>query len=233
MSNLIKPLIFQSVSKLGYTKQETQQIRKHLLQSKHLHRDQSVLRAYIFDLARTHMESDNNDRLMNWMETSIKIIMLKEKDFEELNEVYFSPGNTCRDAIIGQIENARHSIKVCVFTISDNNIAKALKSAHHRGISIKIISDNDKCNDRGSDVYELADNKIPVKIDHSHHHMHHKFAIFDDEALLTGSYNWTMSAAQYNQENILLTRNEHSIKAYRKEFDRLWEEMDQVRSYKL
>jgi mitochondrial cardiolipin hydrolase len=156
----------------------------------------------------------------------------KQIDQVPADKAFFSPGNTCKDEIIHQLGQARHSIQICVFTISDNEITKAIKEAHHRGISIKIISDNDKCNDRGSDVYTLVDEHIKVKIDHSRHHMHHKFAIFDKKVLITGSYNWTLSAAQYNQENILVTYNPASIQQYRKEFYRLWDEMEEVRALK-
>ena len=35
--------------------------------------------------------------------------------------------------------------------------------------------------------------------------MHHKFAIFDQSILLTGSYNWTRSASEKNEENFIIT----------------------------
>ena len=41
----------------------------------------------------------------------------------------------------------------------------------------------------------LAELGVAVRIDRSEHHMHHKFALFDDAILATGSYNWTRSAA--------------------------------------
>jgi len=52
-------------------------------------------------------------------------------------------------------------------------------------------------------------------------HMHHKFAIMD-ETLLTGSYNWTRSAAQRNYENILVTEERGLLREFTKEFDQLW-----------
>lgn len=55
--------------------------------------------------------------------------------------------------------------------------------------------------------------------------MHHKFAIIDNEAVLTGSYNWTRSAANYNHENILITHDRDTVLAYCQEFDKLWKEM--------
>jgi len=66
---------------------------------------------------------------------------------------------------------------------------------------------------------------MPVKIDDTHNHMHHKFMVTDDHTLLTGSYNWTRSAADFNQENVLLTTNGQLVADYVRVFNRLWREM--------
>jgi phosphatidylserine/phosphatidylglycerophosphate/cardiolipin synthase-like enzyme len=58
--------------------------------------------------------------------------------------------------------------------------------------------------------------------------MHHKFMIADLHTLITGSYNWTLSAARYNHENILLTREANVIKSFSSEFDKLWNEMKKI-----
>ena len=48
--------------------------------------------------------------------------------------------------------------------------------------------------------------------------------IVDNQQLLTGSYNWTMSAANYNEENlIILADNETNNDFQRVFFDSLWE----------
>jgi|TARA_B110000261_G_scaffold61435_1_gene72249 phosphatidylserine/phosphatidylglycerophosphate/cardiolipin synthase-like enzyme len=41
--------------------------------------------------------------------------------------------------------------------------------------------------------------------------------------LLTGSYNWTKSAADRNQENILVTEDPKMVKSYLSEFEKLWD----------
>ncbi|GHA74701.1 phospholipase D-like domain-containing protein [Pontibacter akesuensis] len=141
------------------------------------------------------------------------------------NSAYFSPGDDCLHAILESINTAAHSLKICVFTISDDRISSAIEQAHRRGVKVKIITDNEKLYDTGSDIKSLAAAGLDIRVDISHNHMHHKFAILDNGAILTGSYNWTRSAANYNHENILITHDRETMLAYRKQFDLLWEEM--------
>lgn len=138
------------------------------------------------------------------------------------SEVYFSPGDDCADAIIREIENVSHTIDICVFTISDNRISQAIINAQNQGIQIRIITDNDKVFDKGSDIFIMKDHGIKVKTDHSRHHMHDKFAIFDNQSVITGSFNWTVSASLYNQENLIIERNKKVVKKFIQEFNKLW-----------
>jgi mitochondrial cardiolipin hydrolase len=123
------------------------------------------------------------------------------------------------------INKATKVIKICVFTISDDRITAAIRGAQLRGVRVMILTDNEKLFDKGSDVRELAQAGIEVRVDVTENHMHHKFAVIDNEALLTGSYNWTRSAARYNHENLLVTNQRDLVRSYLEEFDRLWQEM--------
>jgi len=155
------------------------------------------------------------------------------KTFQYLDDIYnsfcedlvcFSPGNQCRDLIIEQIKEATDHIDICVFTISDDRITEAILEAQElNDISVRIITDNEKSYDKGSDIKYMESKGVEIRFDDVRHHMHHKFAIFDSKKVLTGSYNWTRSAAAYNQENILLTSKTKVVDAYLKEFNRLWE----------
>ena len=90
---------------------------------------------------------------------------------------------------------------------------------------MRVITDNDKANDRGSDVYRLSRAGVRVRVDESEHHMHHKFAIIDGRTVITGSYNWTRSAAELNYENIVVSDEPRLVSAFARTFDALWEEL--------
>tara|TARA_R110001592_G_scaffold341474_2_gene630581 strand:+ start:15757 stop:16116 length:360 start_codon:yes stop_codon:yes gene_type:complete len=117
---------------------------------------------------------------------------------------------------------------ICVFTISDNNISEAILSAHKKGINVRVISDNDKANDKGSDVYYLAEKGVDVKLDTSPNHMHHKFAIFDQKVLVNGSFNWTRSASTVNEENITVLYDASLITSFTTTFESLWNESHSI-----
>ena len=138
------------------------------------------------------------------------------------NQVYFSPGKDCVNHIIDLINEAYNQLDICVFTISDDRISRAIVDAMKNGVQIRIISDNSKMEDIGSDILDLSRVGIPIKLDISTNHMHHKFMIVDKKIVLTGSYNWTRSAALYNQENIISTDDEFVVDKFVSEFEKLW-----------
>ena len=109
-----------------------------------------------------------------------------------------------------------------MYTISDDQLSDELIAVHRRGLAVRIISDNEKRFDAGSDIQQLIDSGVPLRIDNSPFHMHHKFALFDGRLLLNGSFNWTRSASTSNEENLLVTDDLHLVAEYRREFEMLW-----------
>ena len=73
-----------------------------------------------------------------------------------MNQAYFSPGPDCRIAIEQAMETALSELLICVFTISDDRLSDAIMAAHRSGLTVRVISDNDKMHDRGSDVERLS-----------------------------------------------------------------------------
>jgi len=146
----------------------------------------------------------------------------REEPDQNSSQAYFSPGDDCPQVIVNQLERASRTIDICVFTITDNRIADAIRDAFVRGIAVRIISDNDKSLDPGSDIERLMGLGVAVRIDQTDHHMHHKYAVFDQKTTLTGSYNWTRSADKHNDENFLITSEATINRAYLGHFDRLW-----------
>lgn len=139
-----------------------------------------------------------------------------------MNQAYFSPGPDCRIAIEQAMETALDELLICVFTISDDRLSDAIQRAHRNGLTVRVISDNDKMEDKGNDVERLALSGIDVRIDRSPDHMHHKFMVVDGKTVLTGSYNWTRSAETRNEENLVSIDDPHLASRFMDEFERIW-----------
>lgn len=185
------------------------------------------MRNRAFDRVREQLnEGRTEDSLaaLKWLEHVIKCLDRADAEPALEPSCHFSPGDECRDKIIELIQQARASVWVCVFTLSDDRITDALIAAFNRGIDVRIISDDDKSEDRGSDIDQLRDLGVAVKLDDSPYHMHHKFALFDESILLNGSFNWTRSASQVNEENILITADAKLVAGFSAQFQQLWSE---------
>jgi phosphatidylserine/phosphatidylglycerophosphate/cardiolipin synthase-like enzyme len=198
---------------------------KSLFKSRLLDEQQvALLKSKIYDLANTKINATNYQFILEWVR--MVSLALEAPIQTSTSSAFFSPGDTCRNTIIHQVETAIKQLQICVFTISDDTITKSLLTAHRKGVDIKVITDNDKALDEGSDIRQLAKAGIAIKMDNSPNHMHHKFMIADQRTLITGSYNWTHSAARYNHENILLTGEPGVVKSFANEFDLLWRKME-------
>ena len=177
-----------------------------------------------FELAKEALTGEENLKVVDWLEDVVKALNPPEQAAATSAEVLFSPGDECLDALVRELRRASSAVDICVFTITDNRLARAIADAHKRGVKIRILTDDEKSYDLGSDVHRLAESGIPVRYDNSPHHMHHKYAVFDEASVVTGSYNWTRSAAENNRENILISDDPRFVRPYHKMFERLWKE---------
>ena len=182
-----------------------------------------VARSRLFAAARNAVADPNGQLVVGFLEDALKVLLpMGGATAAPTAHAFFSPGDACLNRIISRVNGARNSMDICVFTITDDRISNPILAAHRRGVKIRILSDNDKMHDEGSDIPRFLDAKIPLRIDHSPSHMHHKFAIFDGKALVNGSYNWTRSAAEMNQENIIDSENPQLVAQFQAEFENLW-----------
>ena len=183
--------------------------------------ERNELKSHLFHYARILEKEHNGGQAIFWLEYCLSQI---EKYTFRFHKVYFSPGTDILDTVADMLEQATKSIDLCVFTITDSRLAGAILEALKKGLQIRMISDDRKTFDNGSAVYDLHKAGIPVKIDHSKYHMHHKFGIIDQRICFTGSFNWTYTASRHNQENLLVTSKYDIVRQYSDEFEKLWKQ---------
>ena len=188
-------------------------------------RELAALRHRAFEIAREKLIDPESVAVVEWLEEAVKIMLPQAPPRQPPSEAHFSPGDDCPGKITGLLRRARRKIDVCVFTITDDRISDAILDAHQSGVAVRIITDNDKAADRGSDVERLGRLGVPIRVDRTEYHMHHKFALFDGTTALTGSYNWTRSAARYNMENFIVTHDPRLVTMFSETFEQLWDKL--------
>lgn len=141
------------------------------------------------------------------------------------SEVYFSPGGGIRQRLVQAIEASRRTIDIAVYNFTAAELAGALYAAKARGVRIRILVDRENA-EEGFVIRELRRHGLPLRTlgIPEQSLMHHKFAIFDDRLVATGSYNWTQSAEHANYENLVLLDDPEVVTRFQREFNRLWRE---------
>jgi len=134
--------------------------------------------------------------------------------------VYFSPGGGCTQVIISEIDKAKSEILVQAYSFTSAPIAKALLSAHKRGVKVTAILDKSNKTARYSSATFLFNANIPVFIDSAHAIAHNKIIILDRETVITGSFNFTKAAEEKNAENLLILRSKKLAGEYFKNWEK-------------
>jgi phosphatidylserine/phosphatidylglycerophosphate/cardiolipin synthase-like enzyme len=137
-------------------------------------------------------------------------------------EVYFSLYDNPQKEIIKNINQAEAFINIAMYIFTDREIALPLIKARERGVKVRLYLDKDQVDYKYSQSRFLVQKGIKTRISSNNYIMHHKFAIIDNRLLLTGSYNWTFSANNRNDENLMVIDDPKIIEIFQNQFVNLW-----------
>ena len=137
-------------------------------------------------------------------------------------KVYFSLYDNPQKAIIKNINQAEAFINIAMYIFTDREIAIPLVKAQERGVKVRLYLDKEQVDYQYSQSRFLVQKGIKTRISTNNYIMHNKFAIIDNRILLTGSYNWTFSANNRNDENLMVIDDPEVIARYQSQFEKLW-----------
>jgi hypothetical protein len=148
-------------------------------------------------------------------------------------DIYFSPTknpspDTAYDALMNNMDATDESIHFCMYTFTQSNLAGKLIQVRNNGIGVQGVMDEYQALGPYSVYDYLKTNDIDVilnkQVEPHGNLLHHKFAIFDYKLptarVVTGSYNWTLSAQTSNDENTLIIHNKAVAYEFFREFHR-------------
>jgi phosphatidylserine/phosphatidylglycerophosphate/cardiolipin synthase-like enzyme len=157
-------------------------------------------------------------------------------------EVVFSPQpaeSSHLARIAREIDAAQSSIDIAMYSYSDAKIASALAAAVQRGVKVRFVF-NDAGPDARLSTLAARSASRTGKIEASgvdvrfvNKVMHHKFMIVDgprddlakakSAKLVTGSANWSSSAAtRFDENTLFVSGNEELALRFQREFDTMW-----------
>ena len=137
-------------------------------------------------------------------------------------EVYFSLYDNPQKEIIKNIDQAEAFINIDMYIFTDREIALPLVKARERGVKVRVYLDKEQVEYQYSQSRFLVQKGIKTRISTNSYIMHHKFAIIDNPILLTGSYNWTFSANNRNDESLIVIDDPEIIEIFQNQFVNLW-----------
>lgn len=140
----------------------------------------------------------------------------------DIIEIYFSPHGACCEEIIAELDSAEHTIDIAMYYLTSYPLTYKLIELSQKGVDIRIYLDEGQEGLNYSKGAILEDSGIDVKYEHGTGLMHNKFCVIDDKTVITGSYNWTQRAEDYNDENVVIIHDQQVAHEFSAKFQEYW-----------
>jgi phosphatidylserine/phosphatidylglycerophosphate/cardiolipin synthase-like enzyme len=139
-------------------------------------------------------------------------------------QVLFAPEDDAMAHIIPLVEAAQSSIRFMAFSFTYRQLGQALLERAASGVDVQGIFEARSSENEFSQLPPLYCAGLPVRQDGNPATFHHKVLVIDGQVLVTGSLNFSTSADESNDENVIILTNAEVAAQYLQEFDRRWAE---------
>ena len=138
-------------------------------------------------------------------------------------EVYFSPEDGAAVRLVDLVQAAQESVYFLAYSFTQDELAEALLERSQAGVNVSGVMEARQVESNTGSDYELfRDAGLDVRLDGNPNNMHHKVLIIDGRTVVTGSYNFSRSAEERNDENTLVIHNPEIAALFLGEFQRLF-----------
>ena len=145
--------------------------------------------------------------------------------------------------IASSLQQAQRQIDMALFVFSAQSLTTVIANRQQNGVKIRLIADAGFASRPFSEILDLlgvALSDPDCKHEAGNHalqtplegvgiarlpggdKLHHKVAVIDNRTVITGSFNWSPSAAHQNDEVLLVIHSPQLAAHFTREVDRLW-----------
>ncbi|MEY3222542.1 MAG: hypothetical protein RLZZ203_1398 [Cyanobacteriota bacterium] len=163
--------------------------------------------------------------------------------------IHFSPtspsqpwSNSTNGLIAKTLSASTKTVDLALFVFSDQQLANILEERHNQNVQIRALIESQFAYHPYSEVldmmgFALSDNckyevdnrpwknpisTVGVPILAKGDSLHDKFAVIDNQTVITGSHNWSEAANNSNDETLIVIENPAIAAHYQREFNRLY-----------
>ena len=145
------------------------------------------------------------------------------KSGSSLVSVFFSPQDKgIINGVIPLVRSAKDSVLIPTFILTHDELFNELAAAKKRGVDVRVIIDATSTGVTHSKVKLMRQSGIPVKAENYAGKMHAKAMIIDGRYLVLGSANFSNSAENKNDENMVVIDNKRLANFYKDYFEYFW-----------
>ena len=147
------------------------------------------------------------------------------------------------DVIEDQLGGAKKTIDLALFVFSAQQLTNKLAERISAGVKLRLLADPGFASRSFSEVLDLLGVALPdrfCKLEAGNQplpkplkgigtprlargdKLHHKFAVIDNKTVITGSFNWSPSAAHTNDETLMVIESPQLAAHFTREMDRMW-----------
>jgi len=138
-------------------------------------------------------------------------------------EVYFSPDDGVLDRLVDLVGEADQEVRFLAYSFTADRLAEAMLQQAQAGVEISGVFDRSQVRgNTGGEFARLNAAGLDVRLANTPNLMHHKVLIIDRQIVAVGSYNFTRSAEEYNDENMVIIANANLAEQYMQIYEALF-----------
>lgn len=157
---------------------------------------------------------DVDDSVVSWHQPALETTIL------------FAPEDNLEAHVLAQLGSAQSSIKLAFFNIRLDTVKDLLVAKKNAGVEVSILLDEKQqqqiYNTMGAELVALGLDVTLVANDRATNAtMHNKFAVIDDQLVMTGSANYSYTGLHVSDEDLVTVHDPSLAGRYASEFDEI------------
>ncbi|MFW6184010.1 MAG: phospholipase D-like domain-containing protein [Chloroflexota bacterium] len=146
---------------------------------------------------------------------------------EVLLETYFASETKAAEAIARRVAEAQEEILFLAFSFTEETIGEAMLDRAAAGVEVRGVFETVGSETSFSYYPTMRDSglsNVSVRQDGNPRIMHHKVIVVDGEVVVFGSFNFSASANERNDENVIIVHDPVFASYFVEEFGYVWAE---------